>query len=58
MPMKKVTAAQAKNRTGKTDWNRVKAITDTQIETSARLDPDARLIYHGCFRRGKAALKS
>jgi hypothetical protein len=58
MGIKKVTAAQAKNLTGRTDWKRVKALTDSQIEMSARLDPDARLIYHGCFRRGKAAFKA
>ncbi len=40
--MTKVSAAQAKQTVGTTDWNKLKSLSDAQIEASAAADPDTK----------------
>ena len=39
----KLSAEQAKNLTGTTNWNGVEALTDEDIEVSVKSDPDSTL---------------
>lgn len=43
MATKKLTAEEARRLKGKTDWSRVDALTDEEIEHAASSDPDSVL---------------
>lgn len=43
MPQRTITSGEARNLVGATDWNRVKSLTDSEIEEAARTDRTAEL---------------
>ena len=57
MGLKKVSASQAKGLTGLTNWRKVKAMTDADIDKAIRLDPDAKELPPGPYKRGPLPLK-
>ncbi len=42
MPTIKISGKDAKGAKGKTDWTAVKNMSESEIKTSAALDPDAK----------------
>ena len=44
MARKIISSEQAKNLVGATDWSRVKALTDRQIEEASRTDRSAKIL--------------
>jgi hypothetical protein len=43
MSTKRLSAEEAKKAKGKTNWDRVDALTDEEIEEAAKADPDSAL---------------
>ncbi len=43
MAIKKISSEEAKKSKGKTDWDKVDALTEEEIEDAAKDDPDSAL---------------
>jgi hypothetical protein len=42
MATRRISEAEAKGVRGATDWKKVKAMTDSEVSSSAKSDPDAK----------------
>jgi hypothetical protein len=57
MTIKKISAEEAKNQKGKTNWDEVDKITDEEIEEAAKSDPDTALPTEEELKQFKPAKK-